>query len=70
MTKQQMKIISAAIDDALAAIPNGDDRQLTDWVMANRYRSFPKDVREAMAVEGVKDMIRDAARRLGVELRE
>jgi hypothetical protein len=70
MNQEQMQIIEAAISDALDAIPNGDDRQLTDCVMANRFNSFSPEVREALKAESLKHAIRERARELGVELQD
>jgi hypothetical protein len=71
MTQEEVtQIIKAAIYDAEAAMPDGDDKQLTDWVLRNRLNSFSPEVHEALADEGLKEAIRERARILGVELRD
>ncbi len=68
MTKEQQCIIEAAIDEAIEALPNGSDTQLTEWLMEHRFPSLVNDIHEAPADEGFKDLIRDRAREMGVTL--
>jgi hypothetical protein len=68
MTNEQMQTIEAAIEEAIRALPNGDDRQLNDWITS--HCSFPAEIHEALAEEGVKALIRERARELGVTLKE
>jgi hypothetical protein len=65
MTIEQIETINAAIDEAIEALPAGNDRELRNWVMANRYSSFTNDIREALFDEGLKDLIGDRRPRAG-----
>jgi hypothetical protein len=78
MTNQQMKIIEAAIEDALKAEPHpfGEPyctglhaRFLTRWLMEHRYPSFPQDVQDALVRDRVDDIIRERVELLGVGIR-
>jgi hypothetical protein len=71
MTKEQQRAINAAIDQdiaqARAALPNGTDEQLTDWVM--EHCPLPSDIRDALAKERLTDLMREMYRcleRIGV----
>ena len=70
MNQKQAKIIEAAIYEALDQIPDGSDRQLTDWIMANRLNSFPSHVRKALVYHGLEILITKCAREMGVELKD
>jgi hypothetical protein len=70
MTEEQRQTIEAAVDEAIEALPNGDDQQLTAWVMAHRYPSFTSDIRDALRDAGLEHLIRVEARKLGVTLQE
>jgi hypothetical protein len=66
----QQLTINAAIDDAFEAIPNGDDRQWTDWVMANRLNSFSPEIREALLKEGLELRVRELSREYAASVYE
>ena len=74
MTNQQRltveAVIDAAINDALKALPGGSDEELRDWIMAHKRPRFRKEITEALAEEGLNELIRDVARKLGVTLAE
>jgi hypothetical protein len=57
MTNQQLQTIEAAVGEAIEALPNGNDRQLTEYVMEHCFPSFTSDIREAMLEEGLKVLI-------------
>jgi hypothetical protein len=64
------RIIQDAIDEALEAVPGGDDHLVVDWVMTHRYPLFAPEVHEALRDEGLKEAIRQRAEALGVQLEE
>jgi hypothetical protein len=51
--RKRERIIQEAIDEAIDAIENSDDRQLVDWVMANRLNSFSPEIRETLLKDGL-----------------
>jgi hypothetical protein len=51
---QQEQTIEVAIDEAIEALPNGNDRQLLDWVMTHRHPSFPKTLRVPCSMRAEK----------------
>ena len=73
MTDQQRQTIEAAVDEAIAqaksALPNENDQQLTEWV-EEHLPSFGPDIEQAMVEEGLRDLIREEARKLGITLKE
>ncbi len=72
MTDQQQRTIEAAVDKAIEkaieALPNGNDQQLTEWV-EEHLPPFSRDIEEALAHEGLKDLIRERARKLCITLK-
>ena len=46
MTYEQARIIDEAVDDAIHAVSPGTDKNVADWVLTNRYPSFPQDVKD------------------------
>lgn len=66
MTTEQTQILNTAIDAAMAALPEGDEYQLNNWIEANA--PLPADVNEALVNERVRAMIRECAGELGVTL--
>jgi hypothetical protein len=53
------RLIEQALDDARAALPNGSDRELEDWIMTHRRPS--PELRQRLGEEALKDSIIDRA---------
>ena len=73
ITIQQQRTIETAvdeaIDEAIEALPNGNDEQRAAWV-EDHLPSFTPDIEQALADAGRKDLIRERARKLGITLKE
>jgi hypothetical protein len=70
MTNEHFLTLETAIYQAIEALPDGDDRQLTDWVVANCLPSFSEELKQALVDERVMDIIREVALELGVTLKD
>jgi hypothetical protein len=68
VTIQEQHTIETAVDEAIEALPDGDEDQLTQWVM--EHPSLTSDIIQALADEGLKGLIRERAREMGITLLE
>ena len=62
--------IGQAIDDALNALPDGDDRQLAGWIRNDWWPAFSEPVCQAIFRGDLEAMIRERARERGIEVKE
>jgi hypothetical protein len=60
--------IDKSHDEARAALPDGSDRELEDWIMRHRWPAMPLELRQRLGEEALKDLILRRARHIGIEL--
>ena len=70
MNYEEQKTIETAInrdiDEAIAAMPDATDVELTEWMMNHTT----PEIMAFMAMEGLKEVVHERARKMGVTLSE